>query len=206
MFWGCCFPCVLLAVVFNFVLSHCGFPIRGLSFCVLGLCIVAIVFTLKLGYCCCFPGLGCCGWAVLATLGPKPTLGCPLDLSCDPPLFGAVPCCLWLLHRAVKGLFGCWYAVVEPWTVLAWPIYRWPDKPSCVDFLNCAPWLCVSLQLTFSPEESCPARGWQCCWEIYEQAGLWLGGTLQRRSWLRVNSSSKDKYWQLLHLCNLYWC
>ena len=43
MFWGCCFPCVLLAVVFNFVLSHCGFPIRGLSFRVLGLCIVAIV-------------------------------------------------------------------------------------------------------------------------------------------------------------------
>ena len=26
-----------------------------------------------------------------------------------------------------------------------------------------------------------------------EQAGLWLGGTLQRRSWLRVNSPSKDK-------------
>ena len=26
-----------------------------------------------------------------------------------------------LLHRVVKGLFCCWYAVVEPWTVLAWP-------------------------------------------------------------------------------------
>ena len=61
LIWDCCFPCVLWVVVFNFVLCHYGFPIRGLSFCILGLCIVAIVFTLKLGCCCCFPGLGCCG-------------------------------------------------------------------------------------------------------------------------------------------------
>ena len=61
LIWDCCFPYVLWVVVFNFVLCHYGFPIRGLSFCILGLCIVAIVFTLKLGCCCCFPGLGCCG-------------------------------------------------------------------------------------------------------------------------------------------------
>ena len=61
LIWDCCFPCVLWVVVFNFILCHYGFPICGLSFCILGLCIVAIVFTLKLGCCCCFPGLGCCG-------------------------------------------------------------------------------------------------------------------------------------------------
>ena len=61
LIWDCCFPCVLWVVVFNFVLCHYGFPIRGLSFCISGLCIVAMVFTLKLGCCCCFPGLGCCG-------------------------------------------------------------------------------------------------------------------------------------------------
>ena len=43
LIWDCCFPCVLWVVVFNFVLCHYGFPIRGLSFCILGLCIVAIV-------------------------------------------------------------------------------------------------------------------------------------------------------------------
>ena len=30
--------------------------------------------------------------------------------------------------------------------------------------------------------ESCPARGWQCYWEIKEHTGLWLGGMLQRHS------------------------
>ena len=57
----------------------------------------------------------------------------------------------------------------------------------------CAPWLCISLQLSLILKESCPARGWQHCWEIDEKASLWLGGTLQQRSWLR-DSSSKDKY------------
>ena len=70
----------------------------------------------------------------------------------------------------------------------------------------CEPWLCVSLHWPLSLEESCPAQGWQCCWEIDEHAGLWLGGTLQRRSWLRENSSSKDKYCWLSHLCNLIYC
>ena len=47
------------------------------------------------------------------------------------------------------------------------------------------PWLWVSLHWPLFLEESCPARGWQCSWEIDEHAGLWLGGTLQRRSWLQ---------------------
>ena len=35
-----------------------------------------------------------------------------------------------LLHGGVKGLFGCWYAVVEPWAVLAWLVCWKPVKPS----------------------------------------------------------------------------
>ena len=45
-------------------------------------------------------------------------------------------------------------------------------------------WLCVSLLSSLFLGESCPARGWQCCWEIKEHTSLWLGGMLQRRSWL----------------------
>ena len=38
--------------------------------------------------------------------------------------------------------------------------------------------------MTLILKESCPAWGWQRCWEIDEHAGLWLGGMLQWRSWL----------------------
>ena len=47
--------------------------------------------------------------------------------------------------------------------------------------------------LTLIPGGIIPSSGVAVCWEIDEQAGLWLGGTLQWRSWL-WDSSSKDKY------------
>ena len=37
-----------------------------------------------------------------------------------------------------------------------------------------------------------PSSGVAALREIDEQAGLWLGGTLQRRSWLQASSSLKD--------------
>ena len=71
-----------------------------------------------------------------------------------------------LLHRAVKGLFCCWYAGDSLRTVLAWLVCWKPVKPSCVGLLFMSPWLCISLQWTLILEESCPARGWQRCWEL----------------------------------------
>ena len=44
-----------------------------------------------------------------------------------------------LLHRAVKGLFGCWYVVVEPWTVLAWLVCGKPVNPAVLVWLLCVP-------------------------------------------------------------------
>ena len=64
----------------------------------------------------------------------------------------------------------------------------------------CASWLCVSLLWPLFLEESCLAQGWQCCWEIDEHDGLWLGGTLQGRSWLRDEFLS-DEYSWLFHIC-----
>ena len=75
---------------------------------------------------------------------------------------GLPPCWLCLHHKAVNEFFCCWYAVVVPWTVLAWPIGWWPDKPSCVGLTDYVPRLCVSLPWPLSLEESCPTRGWQC--------------------------------------------
>ena len=70
-----------------------------------------------------------------------------------------------------------------------------PVKPSSVWFGCLVPlgyvWACNCPLIL---EESCPAQGWQRYWEIDEQAGLWLGGTLQRCSWLRGELFIKDKY------------
>ena len=132
-------PHVLLAMVSNFVLDNCGFPIRGLSFplSMLGVGLSSVLWTVRccptvpLGNCVCcllsfpcfgtvdcfhhslwvwvadIPWFGCCCWVVLATLGPRTTLCCLVDLSCAHLLFGIIPGCICLLHRVGKGLFCC---------------------------------------------------------------------------------------------------
>ena len=51
-----------------------------------------------------------------------------------------------------------------------------------------------------------PSSGVAVFWEIDEHAGLWLGGTLQRRSWLR-DSSPKDNPAVYISSLQLYiWC
>ena len=77
---------------------------------------------------------------------------------------------------------------------------EWPLNPICWDvfpysLINAtmlawlsviAPWICVSLlEFPYSLRKSCPARGWQCCWETKEHIGLWLGGTLHQHNWLQ---------------------
>ena len=78
----------------------------------LGLCKIAIVIIVSLG-CWCTLVLGCC-WVVLATLGPRTTLSCLVDLNCVSILVGIVirlsfpssQSCEWivLLRYAVVGL------------------------------------------------------------------------------------------------------
>ena len=83
--------------------------------------------------------------------------------------------------------------------VVYWIVCLHPDKPNFVglDEFLLYPWLCVSLLvLPYSLWESCLAPGWQCCSEIDEQTGLWLGGTLQGRSWLWTKFF-QDKYYCL---------
>ena len=87
-------------------------------------------------------------------------------------------------------VLSCNLGLINP-TVLAWM--------SCVSLVTCETASFPSLLV-----ESCPASGWQCCWEIDEHTVLWLGGTLQRCSWFRVNSPSKDKCYWLFLLCNIY--
>ena len=69
-FWDYCLPCVLLAVVLKFVLGHCGFPIRGLSFplSMLGVgfsfvwdCVSCPAVTLR--------NCVCCGLLISTTVG-----------------------------------------------------------------------------------------------------------------------------------------
>ena len=45
--------------------------------------------------------------------------------------------------------------------------------------------MCEPTYFPYSLWESCPAWGWQCCREVKEHTGLWLGGMLQWHSWLR---------------------
>ena len=80
------------------------------------------------------PGLGCC-WVVLATLGPRTTLSCLVSWAMFTLWLGLSTGHVCLLHKAVKRLFCCVYAVVGLWNVLAWPVCWWPDKPSGVGLL-----------------------------------------------------------------------
>ena len=59
-------------------------------------------------------------------------------------------------------------------------------------------WLCVSMLFPSSLWKSCPAQRWQWCWEINEHTGLWLGGTLQRHSYLRDNLTIKISIYVML--------
>ena len=104
----------------------------------------------------------CCGyyWDVLATIGPRMT---------QESYFPA---------QAVNRLFCCVYAVVGLWTMLAWLICWWPDKPNYVDLLIYVFLAVGKPARSLFLGKSCLAWGWQCCWEIKEHTGLWLGGTL----------------------------
>jgi len=115
------------------------------------------------------PWFGCCCWIVLATLGPRTTLCCLVDLSGAHLLFGISPGCLCLLHRTVKGLLCCGYSVIGPWTVLAWPICWWPNKPNGVGLADCVPRLCVTLLDPYP-------------WRNHAQLG---GGSVLRDWWAR---------------------
>ena len=55
-------------------------------------------------------------------------LPCGLELCSY--FIGIIPGCLYLLHRAVKGLLCCGYAVVGLRTVLAWPIVEGLVNPA----------------------------------------------------------------------------
>ena len=83
-------------------------------------------------------------------------LPCRLELCLTFGL-GIIPGC-WILHRAVKGCFSAGVQWLSPWDVLAWPICEGLLNPAALVAV-CAPWLCISLQLTLIPEESFPARG-----------------------------------------------
>ena len=72
---------------------------------------------------------------------------------------GIIPGC-WLLHRAVKGLFCCWYAVVVPLACAGLAVVEGLLNPVVFGLAECVPWLYVSLQLTLILKEACPARGW----------------------------------------------
>ena len=65
-----------------------------------------------------------------------------------------------------EGLFCCWYAVVVPWTVLAWPICWWTDKPSSVGLVV----LC--------PLGHVQACNWPLSWRNHAQLG---GGSVAER-------------------------
>ena len=45
-----------------------------------------------------------------------------LDLSCVSPLDWDLFLVVLPSSQVYEGLFGCWYAVVVPWMVLAWPL------------------------------------------------------------------------------------
>ena len=71
--------------------------------------------------------------------------------------------------------------------VVYWLVCLHPDKPNCVgldDFVVSLA-MCEPSSVPYSLEKSCPAQGWQCCLEIDEHIGLWLGETLQQHSWLQ---------------------
>ena len=97
------------------------------------------------------------------------------------------------------------------WSCLMWiwlsvnHFLRKSDKPNCVGLTE---FYCIlgygwsMLVFLILWGKSCPNWGWQCCWEIKENTSLWLGGTLQRHSWLRDKLISKISIILYFILCN----
>ena len=74
----------------------------------------AAIVSLGVCGCWCTLVLGCC-WVVLATLGPRTTLSCLVDLNCVSPF-------VWDCHLVVFNFFtdlwmGCFAAVCSGWSL-----------------------------------------------------------------------------------------
>ena len=68
------------------------------------------------------------------------------------------------------------------------------DKPNCVgltEFYYILGYGWSLLVFLIPWGKSIPTWGWQCSWYIKEHTGQWLGGTLQRHSFLRDKLLSK---------------
>ena len=156
--------------------------------------------------------LGCwgyrdCCWFVLAMLGPRKTLKNYWPELCFTLWFGVVTlltssssqsCELFvLLQYAVVGLrtvesrirgWVCLRKLVFEATSLAFSLSYLLDnlvKPYCVGLADWKTLAMCKPALTLILGRIIPRSGVVVCWEIDEHAGLWLGGTLQWRSWLR---------------------
>ena len=100
-------------------------------------------------------GCGCCGLPyMLGTVVNSPESHFGHDRANNDSVF--------VFLFKLWQLGNCLSAMVSLRTMLAWLVCWKPVKPSCVGLFFMSPWLCISLQLTLIPEESCPARGWQC--------------------------------------------